>query len=228
MSTNMRITRSRGGGTGTPRPTLRNRPPAPRGQGTSTASITPSPSRTKRSSSRNSTGSVSSRCSTRTSSSTNQLVRTSQLDGEGNNNQEEQPVGPENTGQPGEVEQPTLQPEGAQLGEENQQAQQTQSGNQSRPPTPNWTGFTPQPNFQEARERDRQAFEAGEEEDHPSYSKIWNRPQVVAMEPLSIDNNSYLDYRTLKASSSSTKEWRNSLEKSSQERTYSHGLEDLR
>jgi hypothetical protein len=192
----MRITRSRGGGTRTPRPTLRNRPPTPRGQGTSTAPRTPSPSRTRRSYSRNSTGSASSRRFTRTSSSkTNQLVRTNQLDNEENINQEEQSVDSENTDQPGEAEQPTLQPEGDQLGEENQQAQQAQSSNQSRPPTPNWTGFTPQPNFQEAREHDRQAFEAGEEEDHPSYSKIWSRVQMVAMESLIIDNNFYLDYR---------------------------------
>jgi hypothetical protein len=194
MSTNMRVTRSRGGGTGAQRPTLRNRPPTPRGQGTSAVFRTPSPRRTRRSSSRNSTGSVSSRHSTRTSSSTNQPIRTSQQDSEENINQTEQPLGPENIGQPGEVEQLTSQLEGAQPGEENQQPQ---PGNQSRPPTPNWTGFTPQPNFQEAREHDRQVFEAGEEEeDHPSYSKIWNRPQVVAMEPMSIDNSSYLDYRS--------------------------------
>jgi len=34
---------------------------------------------------------------------------------------------------------------------------------QSRPPTPNWTGFALPPNFQEARENDRRAHEAGEE-----------------------------------------------------------------
>jgi hypothetical protein len=187
MSNNMRVTRSRGGGTRTPRLTLRNRPPTPRGQGTSTAPRTPSPSRTRRSLSRNSIGSASSRCSTGTSSS-----RPTQLNNKENINQEEQLVDSENTNQPGEAEQPTLQPEGEQLREENQQVQPS---NQSRPPTPNWTGFTPEPNFQEARENDRQDFETGEMEDHPSYSKIWNRVQVVAMEPLSIDNNFYMDYR---------------------------------
>jgi len=69
------------------------------------------------------------------------------------------------------------------------------ASDQSRPPTPNWTGFTPPPNFQEARESDRRAHEAGEESSHPTYSRIWNRTSVVAMEPLSIDHNLYLDYR---------------------------------
>ena len=69
------------------------------------------------------------------------------------------------------------------------------ASDQSRPPTPNWTGFTPPPNFQEARENDRRAHEAGEESSHPTYSRIWNRTSVVAMEPLSIDHNLYLDYR---------------------------------
>jgi hypothetical protein len=69
------------------------------------------------------------------------------------------------------------------------------ASDQSRPPTPNWTGFIPPPNFQEARESDRRAHEAGEESSHPTYSRIWNRTSVVAMEPLSIDHNLYLDYR---------------------------------
>lgn len=69
------------------------------------------------------------------------------------------------------------------------------ASDQSRPPTPNWTGFAPPPNFQEARENDRRAHEAGEESSHPTYSRIWNRTSVVAMEPLSIDHNLYLDYR---------------------------------
>jgi hypothetical protein len=87
----------------------------------------------------------------------------------------------------------TLQSEEEQSGEEDQE---TQPNTQSRPPTPNWRGFSPQPDFQQARENDRQAFEAGGISDHPSYSKLWNRMQVVAMEPMSIDNNSYLDYRS--------------------------------
>jgi hypothetical protein len=67
--------------------------------------------------------------------------------------------------------------------------------NQSRPPTSNWTGFAPPPSFQEARENDRKAHEAGEESSHPTYSRLWNRSNVVAMEPLSIDHNLYLGYR---------------------------------
>jgi hypothetical protein len=67
---------------------------------------------------------------------------------------------------------------------------------QSRPPTPNWMGFALPPNFQEARENDRRAHEAGEESSHPTYARLWNRTNVVAMEPLSIDHNLYLDYRS--------------------------------
>lgn len=40
----------------------------------------------------------------------------------------------------------------------------------SRPPTPNWPGFAPQPNFQEAREKDQEAFEVGETANHSSFS----------------------------------------------------------
>lgn len=47
--------------------------------------------------------------------------------------------------------------------------------NRSRPPTPNWPGFAPPPDFQAARERDRAAYEAGETPIHPHhYSRIWN------------------------------------------------------
>ena len=35
----------------------------------------------------------------------------------------------------------------------------------------------------------------GEESSHPTYSRIWNRTSVVAMEPLSINHNLHLDYR---------------------------------
>jgi len=70
------------------------------------------------------------------------------------------------------------------------------ASDQSRPPTPDWTGFALPPNFQEARENDRRAHEAGEESSHPTYSRLWNRTNVVAMEPLSIDHNLYLDYRS--------------------------------
>ncbi len=64
----------------------------------------------------------------------------------------------------------------------------------SRPPTPNWPGFVPPPNFREAREQ--AVHDADATLPHYShYSRIWNRQQVVTMEPLSIDNDYYLDYR---------------------------------
>jgi hypothetical protein len=53
--------------------------------------------------------------------------------------------------------------------------------------------------FQEARENDRRAHEAGEESSRPTYSRLRNRVSVVAMEPLSIDHNLYLDYRDSKS-----------------------------
>ena len=64
----------------------------------------------------------------------------------------------------------------------------------SRPPTPNWPGFAPPPNFREAREQAVHDADATPPH-HSHYSRIWNRQQVVAMEPLSIDNDYYLDYR---------------------------------
>jgi len=57
-------------------------------------------------------------------------------------------------------------------------------------------GLALPPNFQEAKENERRAHEAGEESSHPTYSRLWNRTNVVAMEPLSIDHNLYLDYRS--------------------------------
>jgi len=51
------------------------------------------------------------------------------------------------------------------------------------------------PTSRKPRESDRRTHEAGEESSHPTYSRIWNRTSVVAMEPLSIDHNLYLDYR---------------------------------
>ena len=69
------------------------------------------------------------------------------------------------------------------------------SENRSRPPTLNWTGFTPQPDFQQAREHERQINdEEGTRYNH-SYFRQWNRDPEVPMEPLSIDEDWYLDYR---------------------------------
>jgi len=77
----------------------------------------------------------------------------------------------------------------------------------SRPPTPNWTGltrqnwtgFTPIPDFQQAREDGRRLNEEGDEatqeNQHPGYRYLWTMPREVAMEPMSIGSNLYLDYR---------------------------------
>ena len=69
------------------------------------------------------------------------------------------------------------------------------SENRSRPPTPNWTGFTPQPDFQQAREHERQINEEEGTRYNHSYFRQWNRDPEVPMEPLSIDEDWYLDYR---------------------------------
>jgi len=179
----MRVTRSRGGGLrATPRAGARNRPPTPRGPAATARFRTPSPNRTRRSASRDSANSSPSE-----SIQANENAQNSQ--------QVQQPVVIDNTNQP-EASAPPIQPTLSQDEQQqgvNQPAQETSE--QTRPPTPNWTGFAPQPDFQQARENDRAAFEAGEEIEHPSYSRIWNRMQVVPMEPLSIDNDFYLDYR---------------------------------
>jgi hypothetical protein len=76
----------------------------------------------------------------------------------------------------------------------------------SRPPTPNWTGltrqnwtgFTPIPNFQQAREEERNRNEGDETEParrHPGYFNLWGMPREIAMEPMSIGSDLYLDYR---------------------------------
>ena len=54
---------------------------------------------------------------------------------------------------------------------------------ESRPPTPNWTGFTPQPDFQQAREHDRQLFEEEGARNNYSYFRHWNRVPEVPMKP---------------------------------------------
>jgi hypothetical protein len=174
MDLNMRVTRSRGVELGR---TLRDRPPTPRASGAASLIRTPSPNRARRSVSREPTTALPS--------------RDEQMDGETQPNQESQ----------SNITAPSA-PEAAQP--QTDQQEQGNSGNdsgqpasdQSRPPTPNWTGFALPANFQEARENDRRAYEAGEESSHQTYSRLWNRTNVVAMEPLSIDHNLYLDYRS--------------------------------
>ena len=144
----------------------RDRPPTPRASGAASMSRTPSPNRTRRSATREHATAPPGR--------------------------DEQTHGEVTTPSVQEV----IQPQTDQQGHRNPDDNGGQpASDQSRPPTPNWTGFAPPPNFQEARENDRRAHEAGEESSHPTYSRIWNRTSVVAMEPLSIDHNLYLDYR---------------------------------
>jgi hypothetical protein len=174
MDSNMRITRSRGGGMGR---TPRDRPPTPRTSGATSVPRTPSPNRARRSASRESTTALPN--------------RDEQMDGGTQPNQENQP----------DIAAPSVQ---GVVQPQNDQQEQGNPGNdsgqlasdQSWPPTPNWTGFALPPNFQEARENDRRAHETGEESNHPTYARLWNRTSVVAMEPLSIDHNLYLDYRS--------------------------------
>jgi hypothetical protein len=175
MDPNMRVTKSRGSGKGrTPRG-LRNRPPTPRASGVTTGLRTPSPNKTGRSASRASTATLP--------------TRDEQVNGETPPSQENQPE----TIAPSIPE--AVQPQTDQQEQGNPENDNGQpASNQSRPLTPNWTGFTLPPNFQEARENDRRAHEAGEEPSHPTYSRLWNRTNLVAMEPLGIDHNFYLDY----------------------------------
>jgi hypothetical protein len=167
MDLNMRTTRSRGLGTGR---TLRDRPPTPRASGAASVHRTPSPNRTRGSASRESTAILPN--------------RDEQTDGETHPNQENQP----------DIAAVQPQIDQQEQGDPGNNGEQPAS-DQSRPPTPNWTGFALPPNLQEARENDRRAHEAGEESSCPTYSRLWSRVSMVAMEPLSIDHNLYLDYR---------------------------------
>jgi hypothetical protein len=168
MDLNIRITRSRGVGMGM---TPRDRPPTPRASGAASVDRTPSPNRARRSASREPTTALPS--------------RDGQTDEETHPNQENQP------------DIAAVQPQIDQQEQEDPGNNGEQpASDQSRPPTPNWTGFAPPPNFQEARENEKRAHEAGEESSHPTYSRLCNRTNVVAMEPLSIDHNLYLDYRS--------------------------------
>jgi hypothetical protein len=174
MDLNMRITRSRGGGMGR---TPRDRPPTPRTSGATSVLRTPSPNRARRSASREPITALPN--------------RDEQTDGGSQPSQENQP----NITAPSVPE--AVQPQIDQQGQRNPGNDSGQPvSDQSRPLTPNWTGFALPHNFQEARENDRRAHEAGEESSHPTYSRIWNRTNVVAMEPLSINHNLYLGYRS--------------------------------
>jgi hypothetical protein len=168
MDLNMRITRSRGIGMGM---TPRDRPPTPRASGATSVDRTPSPNRARRSASRAPTTALPG--------------RDEQADEETHPNQENQP---DITAVQPQIDQQEQEDPG--------NSGEQPASDQSRPPTPNWTGFAPPPNFQEARENDKREHEAGEESSHPTYSRLWNRTNVVAMEPLSIDHNLYLDYRS--------------------------------
>jgi len=170
----MRVTRSRGDDLGR---TLRDRPPTPRNSVAASLIRTPSPNRARRSASREPTTALPN--------------RDEQIDGETQPSQENQP----NITAPSVPEAVQPQIDQQDQGNPGNDIGQPPS-DQSRPPTPNWTGFALPPNFQEARENDRRAHEAGEESSHPTYSRIWNRINVVAMELLSIDHNLYLDYRS--------------------------------
>ncbi len=145
----MRITRSRGGGI---ERTPRDRPPTPRTSGATTVLRAPSPNRARRTASGE--------------SATALPTRDEQVDDETPPSQENQPdtVAPS---VPEVVQPQTDQQEQGNPGNDNGQP----ASNQSRPPTPNWTGFALPPNFQEARENDRRAHEAGEESSHPTYSR---------------------------------------------------------
>jgi hypothetical protein len=152
----MRVTRIIGGGMGRTPVSTRRRPTTPRTSGATARLRTPSPSRTGRSASRESTATLPTR-----DELVNDEAPTSQetqLNTIGNKNQPE-PIAPS-------IPQP-VQPQTDQQGQGNPESDNGQpASSQSRPPTPNWTGFAPPPNFHETRENDRRAHEAGEESSH--------------------------------------------------------------
>ena len=174
------------GSTGPRPPTPRTSTFAPRNRGNS-------PSRRTRSASRDSTRSNTSQRSNASS--------------QGNRQRNRAQVNPEPEDIPA-PEQPTTEPTTPDPVTTNEQtspgpappdptepAPTSDSENRSRPPTPNWTGFTPQPDFQQAREHERQINEEEGTRYNHSYFRQWNRDPEVPMEPLSIDEDWYLDYR---------------------------------
>ena len=117
--------------------TPRDRPPTPRASGATSVLRTPSPNRARRSASREPTTALPS--------------RGGQADEETHPSQENQP----------DIAAVQPQIDQQEQGDPGNNGEQTAS-DQSRPPTPNWTGFALPPNFKEARENDRRAHEAGE------------------------------------------------------------------
>jgi len=169
------------------------RPPTPRTSTFAPRNRENSPSRRTRSASRDSTRSNTSQRSNASS--------------QGNRQRNRAQVNPEPEDIPA-PEQPTTEPTTPDPVTTNEQtspgpappdptepAPTSDSENRSRPPTPNWTGFTPQPDFQQAREHERQINEEEGTRYNHSYFRQWNRDPEVPMEPLSIDEDWYLDYR---------------------------------
>jgi hypothetical protein len=172
------------------------RPPTPRASTYASRGRGHSPSRRTRSASRDSTRSNTSQRSNASSQGSRQGSRA-----QGNAEPEdipapEQPTTEPATPDPTTANEPTS-PRPAPP-DPTEPAATSDSENQtphSRPPTPNWTGFTPQPDFQQAREHERQVNEEEGTRYNHSYFRQWNRDPEVPMEPLSIDEDWYLDYR---------------------------------
>jgi hypothetical protein len=172
------------------------RPPTPRTSTYASRGRGHSPSRRARSASRDSTRSNTSQRSNASSQSRRQGSRA-----QGNTEPEnipapEQPTTEPTTPDPTTTNEPPS-PRPAPP-DPTEPAPTSDSENQtphSRPPTPNWTGFTPQPDFQQAREHEREINEEEGTRNNHSYFRQWNRDPEVPMEPLSIDEDWYLDYR---------------------------------
>jgi hypothetical protein len=181
MSTNQRVTRSMGRGTG---PSTPRGPPRPRTSGTTPRFRTPPRTTRQQQEDHVSVGSTPTvyepEPTSREGSDANQDANTNS--GAGMN--EQQPNQPESTS----TEEATS----------NQQQAEQSDGITSRPPNPNanWTGFAPPPDFQQAREEQRERNESNDEaSNRPSYRELFNRSRIVAMEPMMLNNDFYLDYR---------------------------------
>jgi len=164
------------------------RPPTPRTSTFAPTSQGNFPSRRTRSASRDSTRSNTSQRSNASSQGNRQRNRA-----QVNPEPEDIPVPEPTTPDPVTTNEQTSP--GPAPPDHTEPAPTSDSENRSRPPTPNWPGFTPQPDFQQAREHERQINdEEGTRYNH-SYFRQWNRDPEVPMEPLSIDEDWYLDYR---------------------------------
>ena len=180
------------------------RPPTPRAPPFASRGRGHSPSRMRtRSTSRDSTRSNTSQRSNSSTQSSRQGSRA-----QSNAEPEDTPAPEQPTSEPATPEQTSTEPANPDPHtcmlptppappDPTEPAPTTDSENQvrSRPPTPNWTGFTPQPDFQQAREHERQLNEEEGTRYNHSYFRHWNRDPEVPMEPLSIDEDWYLDYR---------------------------------